>query len=93
MVEVVYDEKLLIHFFQDSLSGTALIWYMWLDNTKVKKWKDFVDAFIRQYKFNIDVDPDRSSLQAMEKDNNESIKEYTQRWYEAVVQINLSLLE
>jgi hypothetical protein len=93
MVEVVYDEKLLIHFFQDSLSGAALIWYMWLDNTKVKKWKDFVDAFIRQYKFNIDVDPDRSSLQAMEKDNNESIKEYTQRWYEAVVQINLSLLE
>jgi hypothetical protein len=66
---------------------------MWLDNTKVKKWKDFVDAFIRQYKFNIDVDPDRSSLQAMEKDNNESIKEYTQRWYEEVVQINLSLLE
>jgi hypothetical protein len=28
---------------------------MWLDNTKVKKWKDLVDAFIRQYKFNIDV--------------------------------------
>jgi hypothetical protein len=41
----------------------------------------------------MDVGPDRSSLQAMEKDNKESIKEYTQRWYEAVVQINLSLLE
>jgi hypothetical protein len=66
---------------------------MWLDNTKVKKWKDFIDAFIRQYKFNMDVGPDRSSLQAMQKDNKESIKEYTQRWYEAVVQINLSLLE
>jgi hypothetical protein len=37
MVEVVYDEKLLIHFFQDSLSGAAFIWCMWLDNTKVKK--------------------------------------------------------
>jgi hypothetical protein len=36
MAEVVEDEKLLIHFFQDSLSGTALIWYMRLDNTKVK---------------------------------------------------------
>jgi hypothetical protein len=66
---------------------------MWVDNTKVKKWKDFIDAFIRQYKFNMDVGPDRSSLQAMQKDNKESIKEYTQRWYEAVVQINLSLLE
>jgi len=37
MAEVVEDEKLLIHFFQDSLSGTALTWYMRLDNTKVKK--------------------------------------------------------
>ena len=37
MAEVVEDEKLLIHFFQDSLSGTALTWYMWLNNTKVKK--------------------------------------------------------
>jgi len=37
MAKVVDDEKLLIHFFQDSLSGTALTWYMRLDNTKVKK--------------------------------------------------------
>jgi len=48
MVEVVYNEKLFIHFFQDNLSDTTLIWYMWLDNAKVKKWKDLVDAFIRQ---------------------------------------------
>jgi len=93
MVEVVDDEKLLIHFFQDSLNDAALTWYMWLDNTKVKKWKDLVDAFMRQYKFNIDVGPDRSSLQAMEKHSNESIREYTQRWREAAAQVNPSLLE
>jgi len=59
IAEVVYDEKLLIHFFQDNLSDVALTWYMWLDNTKVK---DLIDAFIRQYKFNMDVAPDRLSL-------------------------------
>jgi hypothetical protein len=54
-----------------------------LDNTKIKKkWKDLVDAFIRQYKFNMDVGHDRSNLQTMEKDNKESIREYTQRWRE-----------
>jgi hypothetical protein len=63
MVEVVDDEKLLIHFFQDSLSDTALTWYIRLNNTKVKKWKDLVDAFMRQYKFNIYMGPDRLSLQ------------------------------
>ena len=52
IAEVVDDEKLLIHFFQDSLSGVALTWYMRLDNTKVKKWKDLVYAFMKQYKFN-----------------------------------------
>jgi hypothetical protein len=46
MDEVVYDEKLLIHFFKDSLSNAALIWYMRLDNTEVKKLKELVDACI-----------------------------------------------
>jgi len=69
MVEVVYDEKLLIHFFQDNLSNTTLTWYMQLNNTKVKIWKDLVDTFIRQYKFNMDVGSDRWSLQVMENDN------------------------
>jgi len=93
MAEVVEDEKLLIHFFQDSLSGTALTWYMRLDNTKVKKWKDLVDAFMRQYNFNIDVGPDRLSLQAMEKHNKESIREYTRRWSEVAAQVNPPMLE
>ena len=93
MAEVVDNEKLLIHFFQDNLSDTALTWYMRLDNTKVKKWKDLVDAFMRQYKFNIDVDPDRLSLQAMEKNNKESIREYTRRWSEVAAQVNPPMLE
>jgi len=41
----------------------------------------------------MDVGSDRSSLQVMEKDNKESIREYTQRWHEAAAQVNPSLLE
>jgi len=93
MAEVVDDEKLLIHFFQDSLSDVALIWYMRLVNTKVKKWKDLVDAFMMQYKFNIDVGPDRLNLQTMEKDNKESIREYARRWREVAAQVNPPMLE
>ena len=51
MTEVVHDEKLLMHFFQDSLSGVALNWYMRLDNTRIRSWKNLVDAFIKQYKY------------------------------------------
>jgi hypothetical protein len=47
MAEVIYDDKLLIYFFQVSLTGSALSWYMRLDNAKVKKWKDLVEAFLK----------------------------------------------
>jgi hypothetical protein len=50
MVKVVRDEKLLMHFFQDSLSGATLSWYIRLANMKIQTWKDLVDAFIKQYK-------------------------------------------
>jgi hypothetical protein len=48
---------------------------------------------MRQYKFNINVGPDRLSLQAMEKDNKESIREYVRRWSEVAAQVNPSMLE
>jgi hypothetical protein len=41
----------------------------------------------------MDVGPDRSSLQAIEEDNNKSIREYAQRWREATSSVNLPLLE
>jgi hypothetical protein len=48
---------------------------------------------MRQYKFNIDVGPDRLSLQAKEKNNKESIREYARRWSEVAAQVNPSMLE
>ena len=80
MTEVVHDEKLLMHFFQDSLSGAALSWYMRLDNTRIYTWKDLIDAFIKQYKYNMDIAPDRTNLSNLEKGDKESIREYAQRW-------------
>jgi len=93
MTEVVHDEKLLMHFFQDSLSGAALSWYMRLDNTKIQKWKDLVDAFVKQYKYNMDIAPDRTSLSNLEKRDKKSIREYAQRWRDLAAQVHPSLLD
>jgi len=46
MTKVIRDEKLIIHFFQESLAGVALSWYMRLDNTKIKRLKDLMNAFV-----------------------------------------------
>jgi hypothetical protein len=76
MAEVIYDDKLLIYFFQDSLAGSALSWYMRLDNAKVKKRKDLVEPFLKQYKFNLEIAQDRTSLISIKKRSQESVRAY-----------------
>ena len=87
MVGMVHNENLLlIHFFQDNFNKVTL-------NIEIKRWKNLVDAFIKQYKFNIDIAPSRVSLQVMKIGNKEFIREYAQRWHEVVAQINPPLLK
>jgi hypothetical protein len=93
MAEVVHDEKILMHFFQDSLSGAALNWYMILDNTRIRSWGNLVDAFIKQYKYNMDIAPDRTSLSNLEKKDKENIREYAQRWRDLAAQVHPPLLD
>ena len=56
------DEKVLMHFFQDSLVGAAVIWYTNLEAPRVRSWKDLITAFIRQYQYNTDMAPDWTQL-------------------------------
>ncbi|XP_011014526.1 PREDICTED: uncharacterized protein LOC105118304 [Populus euphratica] len=76
-----------------NLSEVALTWYMHLDNTKETGWKDLVDAFVGQYKFNMDIALDRSCFHTLEKGRKESVREYAQRWHEMEAQVNPPLLE
>ena len=56
------DGKLLMHFFQYSLAGAAVIWYTNLKASHIHTWKDLIIAFIRQYQYNSDMAPDRTQL-------------------------------
>lgn len=53
MAEVIKNDKLLIHFFYETLSSAALTWYMNLDVNKIKKYKYLAKASMCKYKFNI----------------------------------------
>ena len=55
MAHHAHDEKLLIDFFQDSSEGMALSWYIDLKPIQIRLWKDLVDAFLKQYKYNVDM--------------------------------------
>lgn len=45
---------------------------MRLNNTEIRWWKDLVGAFVKQYKFNIDITLDKSSLLMTGKENKET---------------------
>ncbi|GAU49442.1 hypothetical protein TSUD_407340 [Trifolium subterraneum] len=81
------NDKLLIHYFQDSLTGAALRWYMDLDRANVSSFNDLASAFIRQYNYNSYMAPDRDELRALAQKERESFKEYAQRWRELTAQI------
>ena len=51
------DQRLLIHFFSDSLTGAALKWYMGLDSSNIRTFNDLGEAFIKQYKYNMFMAP------------------------------------
>ncbi|XP_052735555.1 uncharacterized protein LOC128197540 [Vigna angularis] len=87
MAAYVHDEKLLIHFFQESLTGMALTWYMRLESTHIYSWKDLVNAFLKQYEYNKYLTLDRLQLQNVVKKESESFREYAQRWRESAAQV------
>jgi hypothetical protein len=87
------DDKLLIHFFQDSLSGASLNWYMHLEKGRIRTWKDLAEAFVKQYKYNMGMTPDRMQLQELTKKGTETFKEYAQRWRELASQVEPPLSE
>ncbi|RDX99194.1 hypothetical protein CR513_17777, partial [Mucuna pruriens] len=47
MAAYVHHDKILVHCFQDSLTGPALTWYVNLEKGQVKTWRDLAEAFVR----------------------------------------------
>ena len=81
------DEKLLIHFSQESLTEAAATWYTNLEPSRVHSWKDLMVVFVRQYQYNSNMASDRMQLQNMGKKGYESFKEYAQMWKDMAAQV------
>ena len=87
------NDELLIHCFQDALTGVALIWYMGLDRIDIKNFNDLCEAFVQRYNYNLYLAPDRDQLQAMTQNDNESFEAYAQRWRDFAEQVRPPLKE
>ena len=60
---------------------------MSLDSVNIHTFNSLGEAFIRHYKYNMDMAPGRDQLRAMVQKDRESFKEYAQRWCEVAAQV------
>ncbi|RDX68803.1 hypothetical protein CR513_52167, partial [Mucuna pruriens] len=72
MASHAHDNKLLIHFFQESLMGASHRWYMSLEHGRIQIWRDLTEVFHKQYKYNMDMVTDCIQLQNKVKKENEA---------------------
>lgn len=93
MAAYMDDEKLMMHSFQDSLSGTSLDWYFQLERIHIKTWEDLENSFLKKYKYNLDMALNRMQLHNLSQKGNESFKVYAQRWRELASRVQPPLLE
>jgi hypothetical protein len=52
-----------------------------------------VDAFVKQYKYNMGITRDRSNLSLLKKKDKKTIREYAQMWRDLAAQVHPPLLE
>ncbi|XP_070015856.1 uncharacterized protein [Nicotiana sylvestris] len=86
-------DEILMAYFSQSLSGSALEWYTHQDHNRWYTWDDLAQAFARHFQYNIEIVLDRLSLTKIEKKPSENFREYGFHWIEQAARVNPSMEE
>ncbi|PKI60087.1 hypothetical protein CRG98_019522 [Punica granatum] len=73
-------EEFVIHSFQDSLSGSALDWFMSLKAKDIPTWADLSRKFIDQYQYCAETPPTLLELSMKEMTQGRKFEEYATKW-------------
>lgn len=66
---------------------------MGLDSTEIRTFNDLGEAFVHQYKYNVDMAPNRDQLCVMSHKDKETFKEYAQRCHKMAARVGPPLEE
>ena len=80
-------KELLAQMFQNTLTRVALRWFLNLDHTRVRSWKDICREFYNQYKYNIKVDIIRRDLETTKQEPKESFFTFITKWRSKAAQM------
>jgi len=81
------NDELLIHCFQDTLTGAALLWYVGLEKADIRTFNDLYKAFIQHYNYNLYLPADEYELRIMTRNDN------VQLWRDCAAQVRPPLEE
>nr|XP_027090324.1 uncharacterized protein LOC113711359 [Coffea arabica] len=89
----VDDENLPLRLFPESLEGDALDWCSNLKPEEAKTWLDLSNAFIRQYEYNCELAPTRTTLEGTKRKPSEDHKTYAKRWRKVAAKVEPPMTE
>ncbi|XP_071909679.1 uncharacterized protein [Coffea arabica] len=87
------DENLPVRLFPESLEGDALDWYSNLKPEDMKSWMDLSTAFVRQYEYNCELAPTRTTLEGTKRKPSEDHKTYAKRWRKLAAKVEPPMTE
>ena len=79
-------EEVLAQMFQNILIGSALRWFLNLDDVRARNWEDIYREFHKQYEYNIEVDITRRDLETTKQESKESFSAFITKWKAKVAQ-------
>ncbi|XP_027171981.1 uncharacterized protein LOC113771608 [Coffea eugenioides] len=87
------DENLPVRLFPESLEGDALDWYSNLKSEDMRTWLDLSTAFVRQYEYNCELAPTRTTLESTKRKPSEDHKTYAKRWRKVAAKVEPPMSE
>ncbi|KAM3202591.1 hypothetical protein P3L10_030215 [Capsicum annuum] len=93
LVGIGKNKALLMRLFSRSFNGEALEWFMSQEPKKFTGWKALAKGFLDWFTFNIEIVPDRYSLDRIKQKSVESFRDYAFRWKKEATKVQLSISE
>ncbi|XP_071912301.1 uncharacterized protein [Coffea arabica] len=87
------DENLPVRLFPESLEGDALDWYSNLKPEDMRTWLDLSTAFVRQYEYNYELAPTRTTLEGTKRKPSKDHKTYEKRWRKLAAKVEPPMTE
>ncbi|XP_015057445.1 uncharacterized protein LOC107003639 [Solanum pennellii] len=93
LVGVGKDEVLLMRLFSRSLCGEALEWFTSHETRQWPSWSALAKDFIDRFAYNVEIVPDRYSLEKMKQKPTESYREFAYRWRKEAARVRPPMTE